>query len=150
MSEEFKFVRQNLRWNLDPNDPNPHVRNLADCLRLTFNLNAYDCKEFHQGELGILDFHDASRYRLSETNEEGWYRGQSRFSGMDPAWEQFYVVEGDRSLLKQPNDWHIRSASSPGSKHFIFFFLDNTFECVCQRWSFAQIPENALLRLSAL
>jgi hypothetical protein len=61
------------------------------------------------GELSSVtgDFETSinGRYRLGNTNDEGWYRGQCRFSKLAPAWGEFYEVEGDPLMDKAPDDW---------------------------------------------
>jgi hypothetical protein len=148
MSSRFKFLQQNFGWNADPNSPCPEITESSTGLRLRFYLNAFVYGEFDEGEVGILEFFDVARYRLGSTNDEGWYAGQCRFSGIAPAWGEFYAIEGDRAILETANDWRKMNAASSQRGHFLFYFRDNTFECVCARWEFALTHENALLRLS--
>jgi hypothetical protein len=67
---------------------------------------------------------------LGATNDEGWYRGQCRFSRLAPSWGEFYEVAGDLLLSKCPNDWRYVS-QEPGRalRHFLFYLRDETFEC---------------------
>ncbi len=67
---------------------------------------------------------------------EGWYRGQCRFSGIAPEWGEFYEVEGDLLLAQEPNDWKAGLAKEPrqGSRHFLFYMRDETFECDAIDW----------------
>jgi hypothetical protein len=141
------FVKQNLNWNAEPNSPDPQINLDGDDLHLRFFLNAFVFEEFQEGELGILRFEKVQKYRLGRTNDEGWYRGQCRFSGLAPAWGEFYSVIGDSNLLDAPTDWHHKHRNLTGLTHFLFYFRDQTFECAARRWAFAQTSENALLRL---
>jgi hypothetical protein len=147
MMPAAQFVQQNLNWNAEPNDPDPQIILDGDDLQLRFFLNAFVFKEFRQGELGVVRFESVAKYRLGRTNDEGWYRGQCRFSGLAPAWGEFYSVSGAPSLLDAPTDWHHQHEKREGLTHFLFYFRDHTFECVARRWALAQMRENALLRL---
>ena len=77
----------------------------------TFYLNCFifDCDfEEQQGE---LTFRNSARWRMGPTNDEGWYRGDCRYSRDAPGWGQFYLVSGD-----DPGDVHgggVTSAWSP-------------------------------------
>jgi hypothetical protein len=142
-----QFAQQNLNWNAEPNAPDPQITFAGDDLQLRFFLNAFAFEEFHAGELGILRFENVAKYRLGRTNDEGWYRGHCRFSGLAPAWGEFYSVNGAPTLLDAPTDWHLQRGNWTGLNHFLFYFRDQTFECVARRWAFAQSPGNALLRL---
>lgn len=94
--------------------------------------------EFKEGDWGEITFSCCSRYRLGPTNDEGWCRGQCRFSKIAPAWGQFYEVTGDLLLEKGVLNWHFLSSDSqPDSKHFLFYFRDETFECDARDWSIA-------------
>ena len=141
------FVRQNLNWNAEPNAPDPHIIFDGDGLHLRFFLNAFVFQEFQEEELGIIRFECVAKYRLGRTNDEGWRRGQCRFSGLAPTWGEFYSVIADPDLLDAPTDWHHKQGNWKGLVHFLFYFRDQTFECVARRWAFSQTPENALLRL---
>ncbi len=95
-------------------------------------------RELDRGE---LTFHDCWRYRLGATNDEGWFKKQSRFSLVAPEWGLFYEVRGDLGLHVAPNDWILLGRSASGnSRHFLFYFRDETFECDAMSWSFRSLP----------
>ena len=89
------------------------------------------------------------------TNDEGWYRGQCRFSRLAPAWGEFYEVRGDLLLDFVPDPEEFRShgvqleprplrwvtIGEPGvtSRHFLFYLRDQTFECDATDWSFSVV-----------
>ena len=109
-------------------------------------MNAFQFKQFEEEELGVLRFIECERYRLGPTNDEGWYRGQCRFSKLAPGWGEFYLVSGDDVLLKAPKDWKLVKPGSGASKHFLFYFRDNTFECVAKKCVVEKISNNSLQR----
>jgi len=125
-----RFVKLNDGWNAEPNSPRPAVSRSGDDLILTFLLNPYQFKQFSQGDGGKLVFRNCWRYRLGGTNDEGWYRGQCRFSGVAPAWGEFYEVQGDLKLESSLNDWVVLGPEPQApAKHFLFYLRDETFEC---------------------
>jgi hypothetical protein len=91
---------------------------------------------FEEDSVGALLFRNCSRYRLGSSNDEGWYRGQCRFSGVAPSWGEFYEVTGDLRLDAIPDDWINLRPQSPLARHFLFYLRDETFECTADDWSF--------------
>jgi len=113
---------------------------------LSFFVNAFKFLEFEKAEIGILRFMNCERYRLGSINDEGWYRGQCRFSKLAPAWGQFYQVSGDPELLDAPQDWQIVGDTGDIKKHYLFYFRDNTFECVAEQCVIESTADNSLQR----
>jgi hypothetical protein len=132
------FTTLSKGWNAEPNAPQPVVRVEGTSLFLSFELNAFMFQEFKEGDWAEVAFSCCSRYRLGPTNDEGWYRGQCRFSKIAPAWGEFYEVAGDLLLENNGLDWHVVCIDpQPDSKHFLFYFRDETFECDAHAWSIA-------------
>ena len=125
-----RFIKLNDGWNAEPNAPAPAVFRSGDNVTLEFDLNAFRYKDFVEGDRGRLVFRGCWRYRLSSTNDEGWYLGQRRFSNIAPEWGQFYEVQGDLKFESSPTDWLVvgPEPQSP-AKHFLFYLRDQTFEC---------------------
>ncbi len=142
------FVHLNHGWNADPNAADPRVEHDGDDAVLSFALNAFEFEAFAKGDMGYLRFHDCSRYRFTHVNDEGWYRGQCRFSGLAPRWGEFYEVTGDFKDTANDIVWTFHAAAAEGQRNFLFYFKDNTFECSARDWSFDQAERNALKRLS--
>lgn len=131
MTVEFK--RLNNGWNAEPNAPDSSVVTAGHDIRLSFLLNAFQY-DFAEGNIGILQFSDCSRYRIGDTNDEGWYRGQCRYSSLAPSWGEFYELSGDDPLADAPTDWEIIGGT--GKRHFLFYLRDETFECFASDWCF--------------
>jgi hypothetical protein len=129
------FTKLNQGWNAEPNDPAERMSVEGSRVALSFALNpwAYDAAE---GESGRLTFTDCARWRLGPTNDEGWYRGACRYSGIAPVWGEFYELTGPDPDLDRPKDW--RAATGSGARHFLFYLRDNTFECIAADWSFSR------------
>lgn len=130
------FVQLNQGWNAEPNAPEPHVSVDGSSVSISFYLNASLFSRFTEGDRATLRFENCERYRIGPTNDEGWYMGKCRFSQQAPGWGEFYAVAGEPDLLLQPTDWIKLSprGGSESAKHYLFYFRDQTFECVADRW----------------
>ena len=139
------FVRLNHDWNAEPNAPDVSASPDGQDVILSFYLNPWQFPEFEEEEKGVLRFSNCSQYRLGRTNDEGWYRGQCRFSTLAPAWGEFYAILGDPRSIDGPGDW-ITTQSNFGKSgtHFLFYLRDNTFECVAEKCTIEPIADNAL------
>jgi hypothetical protein len=144
VSPDPQFRKLNEGWNADPNAPEPVVELSGADILLRFSLNPLQFPQFAFGDLGILRFLNCSRYRLGSTNDEGWYRGQCRYSRMAPAWGEFYEISGTDPHRDDPEDWKPASQASGASRHFLFYFRDETFECIAADWLLEPEPVNAL------
>ncbi len=76
----------------------------------------------------------------SGTNDEGWYRGQCRYTGIAPAWGEFYDVRCKDPLRDLPDDWHRLADDTDQARHFLFYLRDETFECLAMDWSYRVKP----------
>ena len=132
------FTKLNRDWNAEPNAPDPKaIVDGADVV-LEFLANPFQFRQFADGDVLKLRFLDAVRFRLGATNDEGWDRGQCRFSSTAPAWGEFYEVAGDLKL-GSVMDWVLVNDSATGSmRHFLFYFRDDTFECTAADWRLEQ------------
>jgi hypothetical protein len=130
------FRKLNDGWNAEPNAPAESIEVHGDTVLLDFDLNAFVFKRFAQGDRGRLTFLRCARYRLGSTNDEGWYRGQCRFSKLAPAWGEFYEVTGD--LLDDDVPWwvDVPGATPHSRRRFLFYLRDHTFEVDAQDWKF--------------
>jgi hypothetical protein len=59
-----------------------------------------------------------------------------------PDWGEFYEVTGDLRLERLPSDSWVCLADPPSNdtRHFLFYFKDETFECDASGWSFTILP----------
>lgn len=137
-----KFIRLNDGWSAGPNAPEPSIEVVGRDLLLSFYINTVD------DERGVLRFKNCSRYHMRGTNDHGWYLGQCRFSKIAPAWGEFYELKGDLKLDECRAKWETVSREFTGSRHFLFYFRDETFECDADEWMFEPSSENAFLKRS--
>ncbi|MGY4505425.1 hypothetical protein ACVWYH_009382 [Bradyrhizobium sp. GM24.11] len=145
MSMELSFRKLNEGWSAEPNAPSPRVTSSGHDVLLRFLLNSFRLASFAEEDEGILRFENCVRYRLGATNDEGWYRGQCRYSKLAPGWGEFYEIAGPDPHLMDPVDWKLAGGASTSSRHFLFYFRDETFECIAADWTFEPVPENALI-----
>lgn len=130
------FAKLNADWNAEPNAPNPQVQVWERDVVLSFLLNPFRYPQFKEGDLGQVRFRNCWRYRVGSVNDEGWYRGQCRFSKLAPAWGEFYEISGDLLLAQCAEDWVEVGPKTDTQKHFLFYFRDEEFECDAESWSF--------------
>jgi hypothetical protein len=123
-----RFHQLNEGWNAEPYVPDPVIEVLGRDLVLKFLICAFQFTEFKEGEI------------------DGWYSGQCRFSKSAPEWGEFYIVQGDAKLLDAPQDWQTIAPSTGSGRHFLFYFRDNTFECVAADCIIEETDDNALHR----
>lgn len=131
------FTKLNAGWNAEPNGSEPHAFVEGTNLVLEFLLNDMQFPDYKNAEKEIIRFSDCWRYRIGRTNDEGWYRGQCRFSRLAPTWGEFYEVQGDLLLDKLPLKWVTIGEPPPTSRHFLFYLRDQTFECDASTWEFS-------------
>ncbi|MDB5598680.1 MAG: hypothetical protein JWN71_724 [Xanthobacteraceae bacterium] len=143
MSTKLVFHKLNEGWNADPNAPEPSGVLSGSDLLLSFSLNAFQFPRFAVWDLGVLRFVDCSQHRFSAINDEGWYRGQCRYSKSAPAWGEFYELTGTAPHRDDPDDW-ITHEAPEASRHFLFYFRDETFECFAANWVFEPTSANSL------
>jgi hypothetical protein len=136
---ERTFLHLNEGWNPEPNAPFPKVQVEGAKVKLRFGLNPW-VFEATPNEQGLLTFSDCSEWRLGETNDEGWYLDQCRYSGITPEWGEFYEIVGPDPVAHAPNDWNVTNRAEAGRRHFLFYFRDETFECFANEWAFLRLP----------
>ena len=137
--EWTQFAKLSNDWNAEPGAPMPEVCVHGPDLTLTFFLNPWRFSQFKENDRGEITFRDCWRYRLSYPNDEGWYRHQCRFSRRAPDWGEFYEVSGNL-LDGLPEDWIVLREPQSASRHFLFYFKDDTFECDAADWSLRILP----------
>lgn len=137
MTSDVQFRRLNFEWNAEPNAPEPRIEVVGDDLLLRFGLNVWVYPSFSEKDVGVLRFSNASHYRLGGTNDEGWWAGQCRYGKMAPAWGEFYELVGGDPMQRVLPDWRATGRLVSGSRHFLFYLRDDTFECLADDWSFS-------------
>ena len=127
-------MQLNEGWNAEPNAPDPLVSVEGGDVILDVKPNPYQFPEYAGIRRIRLTFRNCWRYRLGSVNDEGWYRGQCRFSSLAPKWGEFYEVSGDLRL-DDLTDWVDVGQQPSGSRHFLFYLRDEEFECDAEGWT---------------
>jgi hypothetical protein len=140
------FLHLNEGWNAEPNAPSPSIRIQEGDLVLTFLVNPFQFHDFEEGETGVLRFARCERYRLGSPDDVGWHLGRCRFSKLAPKWGEFYQVTGDSTILEAVEDWRSLRPPTGFGQHFLFYFRDETFECVAERCVIDPVKGNSLMR----
>jgi hypothetical protein len=141
------FLHLNRGWNAEPNAPNVRVIIDGCDVLLRFKVNAFQFSDFKRDDDGVLRFEDCSQYRLGPTNDEGWYLGQCRFSRSAPKWGEFYAVLADPASTDGPDDWVVMGSSSMQDRtHYLFYFRDDTFECLARNCIIEPDDGNSVFR----
>ena len=120
-------------WNADPNAPDVQLTVDTNCVTLEFYLNYFLFEKFSEGNKAKLIFNKCYKYAFNGMNDEGYFQGQYRYKDNELPWGEFYKIETDwekdfpliHEFLNGKND-------ERKLNHYIFFFKENTFECVAQ------------------
>jgi hypothetical protein len=135
----MKYKKLNIGWNAQPNAPEVELDIEGDKLRVEFYLNPFifDVGEQDKGE---LTFTECFKYSFNTCNDEGYYHGQYRYNNETLPWGEFYELQHDWET-DFPNDFETLNSQTDKQqlRHFIFFFRDNTLECIAKDFEFRQL-----------
>ncbi|TWR27860.1 hypothetical protein FPZ42_01210 [Mucilaginibacter achroorhodeus] len=127
----MKYTELNVNWDADPNAPEERIFINGDTVLIEFYLNYFIYTQFNEGDWGRLIFTGCHKYSTHGTNDEGYYMGQHRYKYTELPWGGFYELDTDwtidfapKAIILSPIDSH------KPLNHYIFFFKDNSFECV--------------------
>lgn len=122
-------------WNADPNAPEVKLTIEGSSVTLDFFVNHFIYDKFKEGDKAKLTFPNCLKYSFSSMNDEGYYRGQYRYKYSDLPWGEFYRLD-----TNWETDFPVRHIAltditdKEKLSHYIFFFKDNTFECVAENY----------------
>ncbi len=120
-------------WNADPNAPEVKLSVDNTAVTLDFYVNAFQFDSFQEGDKARVTFLNCHKYSFNTMNEEGYYKGKYRYNNFRLPWGEFYRLDTNWQI-DFPNEKTVLIEASDVAKqnHFIFFFKDNTFECVAE------------------
>jgi hypothetical protein len=133
----MNYKKLNIGWNADPNAPNVELAVVGKNLKIKFNLNPFIFERISEGAKGELIFNLCFKYSFNSCNDEGYFNGQYRYKEDQLPWGEFYEIQNDWK-----NDFHPdfkvlnNDLVTKELKYFIFFFKDNTLECVAADFEF--------------
>lgn len=138
---KMRFDKLNIGWDAEPNAPIPiiEVNKSSSVIRLSFYLNSFIHDDVDEEDKGVLGFSNCYKYRLGATNDEGFYRGQCRYSNTGVKWGNFYRITNSDWRLTFPSDEVIVNKGIENNinlHHYLFYFRDETFECIADTYSF--------------
>lgn len=127
------FTHLNTDWNAHPNDVALKLEQNGKTLLAHMRPNPYVFRAFENKPAITVCFKGCERYRLTSVNDQGWYDGQCRFSGLARSWGEFYEIAGDTRDDMDPTPWVKMEGS--GARHFHFYLRDEALEVKAQGWS---------------
>lgn len=141
----MKFKQLNNKWGAEPNAPDPNIIIEEEKLILRFYLNAFIYSDYEEEDIGSLEFDNCYMYRLGATNDEGFYKGQCRFSDSGIKWGEFYLLEDSGWEDSFPSDsiYNNKYIDKKTLKHYLFYFRDETFECMASDYNFKVLKANS-------
>jgi len=141
----MKFKQLNNNWGAEPNAPDPSIIIEEEKLILRFYLNAFIYSDYEEEDIGSLEFDNCYMYRLGATNDEGFYKGQCRFSDSGIKWGEFYLFEDSGWEDSFPSDsiYNNKYIDKKTLKHYLFYFRDETFECMASDYNFKVLKANS-------
>lgn len=135
MKNEIKFEQLNFGWNAEPNAPEVKINVVENDVVIQFFLNAFEYDKFSEGDKAKLTFHDCLQYRCGSPNDEGFYIfGQSRYKSLGVKWGEFYLVHGSNWEEDFPDSIFVSNQAHGVLNHYLFYFKDETFECVAKNY----------------
>lgn len=130
MMSEIKFEQLNMDWNAEPNAPKLQIEIKGSDVLIEFYLNAFMFERFAERDKARMTFYNCLQYRNGAPNDEGfYYYGKSRFKKYGVKWGEFYLVHNSNWQEEFPNPIKV-GGSSDNLNHYLFYFKDETFECI--------------------
>ena len=139
---KIEYIQITTNWNADPVLPKIELTIDRTDLIMDIYLNHYVFDNFEKGYKVKIRFKDCTLYSLNTCNDEGYYYGQYRTNPNELPWGEFYeIICGlDRNM---PNPIVKIADDNSDKKHFIFFFKDETFECIASEYELEFYNEKA-------
>tara|TARA_R110002012_G_scaffold6480_7_gene30056 strand:- start:140951 stop:141769 length:819 start_codon:yes stop_codon:yes gene_type:complete len=131
--KKIDYFRITGDWNADPVSPEIHLEIDKNNLTMEIFVNHLVFDDFEKADKAKITFKNCSIYSLNGCNDEGYYYGQYRINSNELPWGEFYEIKSgiDRKFpepITRIND------ELEGKRHYIFFFKDETFECLADHF----------------
>ncbi len=135
MRRRITFEQLNIGWNAEPNAPEVNITVDGTDVNIEFYSNAFACEIPSGNEKVKITFHDCYQYRNGAPNDEGFYcYNQSRYKKYGVKWGEFYLVHNSDWKENFPDPIKV-GMPQDNSQHYLFYFRDETFECIASSYS---------------
>lgn len=125
-------------WNADPVSPGMDLEIIGNDLVMEIFVNYLVYDNYKEGDKAKITFENCSEYSLNTCNDEGYYYGQYRTNPNELPWGEFYEISN--GLNRDFPEPVVRlQGGNENKKHFMFFFKDETFECLASDFSIEHI-----------
>lgn len=122
-------------WNADPNAPEVELVVEGSSVTLNFFVNCFIYEKFKEGDKAKLTFINCLKYSFNSMNDEGYYMGQYRYKYTDLPWGEFYKLDTNWETDFPARHTILADITDKSNlNHYIFFFKDNTFECIAENY----------------
>ena len=128
-TRKIDYIQITKDWNADPVSPEIKLKVDGIDLIMDIYLNHFQFDKYQEGDKVKIRFKNCAEYSLNTCNDEGFYYGQYRIKPTELEWGEFYEIKS-RLDRKLPNSIKKIQNDNLDRKHFIFFFKDETFECL--------------------
>jgi hypothetical protein len=120
-------------WNADPNAPELQMEVDGTSVTLDFFVNNFVFDKFKDGDKAKLTFYNCLKYSFNSMNDEGYYMEEYRYKNSELPWGEFYKLDTnwESDFPKMHTNLDV-NADEEKMNHYIYFFKDNTFECVAE------------------
>lgn len=134
----MKYKKLNNNWNAEPNAPDAKIEKGSSWIELSFQLNPFLFDYIDENDSGFLEFMNVYKYRIGSPNDEGYYTGDFRYINEELPWGEFYELFDSGWETNFPRDAEVENEELDKTqlRHFIFFFRDETFECLASDYCF--------------
>ena len=142
-SRKIDYIQITKDWNADPVSPEIELKVDGIDLIIDIYLNHFQFDKYQEGDKVKIRFKNCAEYSLNTCNDEGYFYGQYRTNHKELPWGEFYEIKSGLDT-KLPNPIEEIQSSNSDRKHFIFFFKDETFECLASDYSLDFYNEKVL------
>lgn len=134
MNSQIIFEQLNRGWTAEPNAPELELITKENDVIIEFFLDSFVFNDFSEGDRARITFHKCLQYRIGPPNDEGFFiYGQSRYKKYGVKWGEFYLVHNSDWKDSFP-DSIVVGENSENLKHYLFYFKDETFECIANSY----------------
>ncbi|PHR46508.1 MAG: hypothetical protein COA32_10210 [Fluviicola sp.] len=140
---KIDYIKITTDWNADPVSPEIQLKVVVDDLVVEMLVNHFQFDEFIEGDKVKITFKNCSIYSLNTCNDKGYFFGQYRINPNELPWGEFYEIRSglDKSL---PDPVVQLNNKQNVNRHYIFFFKDETFECLATNYKLEFFDKNGL------